>query len=127
MCTPASVGPHTVTGTKSGVTGTASLTVTKANPTLIYTGKTTAVHGVGSTFSVSATLKRSNGVAIAGASISFTVNGQTYTAVTNASGVATVIPSPNTPASAGTYAITVVFAGDGSFNGASLTKNLVVS
>jgi subtilisin len=122
-CTPAAAGPHTVTGTKSGTTGTASLAVTMATPTLTYTGSTAAV--TGAPLTLSATLKRPGGAAIAGASISFTVNGQITTVTTNASGVASV--TSTAPATAGTYAISVVFAGDASFNSASASKNLVVS
>jgi hypothetical protein len=123
VCTPASVGVHTVTGTKTGLTGSATLTVTRASPTLAYTGQTTVVHGAPLT--LSATLKRPGGAAIAGALISFTLDGMTRTAVTNALGVAAVnTTAPPTP---GTYSISVVFAGDASFKSASLTKNLVVS
>jgi hypothetical protein len=122
-CTPAAAGPHTVTGTKTGVTGTATLTVTRATPTLAYTGTTAAV--TGAPITLSATLKRPSGAAIVGASISFTVNGQMKPATTNASGVASV--TSTAPATAGTYAISVAFAGDASFNSASASKNLVVS
>ncbi len=122
-CTPAAVGPHTVTGTKAGVTGTANLTVTRATPTLTYTGKTAAV--AGAPITLSATLKRPGGAAIAGAVISFIVGGQATTATTNASGVASTISAA--PATPGTYLISVAFAGDASFNSASASKSLVVS
>ncbi len=122
-CTPAAVGPHTVTGTKAGATGTASLAVTRATPTLTYTGTTAAV--AGASITLSATLKRPGGAAIAGASISFLLDGQTRTATTNASGVASV--AATAPATAGTYAIAAAFAGNDSFTAASASKSLVVS
>ncbi len=122
-CTPAAAGPHTVTGTKAGATGTASLAVTRATPTLAYSGTTAAV--AGAPITLSATLKRPGGAAIAGASISFTLDGQAKTATTNASGLASV--ASTAPATAGTYAVSVAFAGDASFGAASASKSLVVS
>ena len=52
-----------------------------------------------------------------------TVNGKTYSAVTNSKGVATVKVSVNRR---GTYIVTTRFAGDGTYNGKTTNSKLVI-
>lgn len=61
------------------------------------------------TKSFTATLKDANGNILANKKVTFTVNGKTYTATTNAKGVATVKLALT---AAKTYTVTIKFAGD---------------
>jgi hypothetical protein len=94
-----------------------------SSPKLTYTGPTTAVPG--SKVTLSATLKTSKGVAIVGATVTFRLNGVTYTATTRSSGIASAVTTAAmTP---GSYGITVAFAGDSSHARASTAATLHVS
>ena len=73
------------------------------------------------TKTVTATLKSKNGNVIKGKKISFTVNGKTYTATTNAKGVASVKVSLSKK---GTFIAISKFAGDASIK-ATNTKFVI--
>ncbi|MBR4397354.1 MAG: Ig-like domain-containing protein, partial [Methanobrevibacter sp.] len=76
------------------------------------------------TKSISATLKDENGVALAGKKVTFTVNNKTYTATTNANGVATVKVSLST---AKAYAVSVKYAGEDKYGAASVSSKITVN
>ncbi len=76
------------------------------------------------TKTLTATFKTSRGTAISGKKISFTVNGKTYTASTNAKGVATVKVSISKK---GTYSFTAKFAGDERYKAVSVKSTLKLS
>ncbi|MFI5103508.1 MAG: beta-propeller fold lactonase family protein, partial [Terriglobales bacterium] len=112
----------------TSVTVSAPLSATNfivANSTGPYFGTTT----------LSTTLKRTlNGAAIAGRTINFTINGlDVGSAVTNASGVATLanvsLVQGGIPINAGTYvgALGVSFAGDSQFAASTGSSNLTVT
>ena len=125
---PATTGTYSITVAFAGDTTyaaastSATLTVTKPVPVLAYTGSTNAAHGASIT--LSATLKTSSGAGLSNRTISFTLNGATLTATTNSSGVASV--KTTAPAKAGTYPITVAFAGDTTYAAASTSVSLRV-
>jgi hypothetical protein len=89
---------------------------------LTYTGSTAAAPGASIT--LSATLKTSAGKAIAGKTVTFTLNGATRSAKTNSSGVASVVMTA--PAATGTYPIKITFAGDTTNASASTSASLRV-
>ena len=98
-----------------------SVTVRKLNVSLTVSNvsyKTTA------TKTVTATLKDENGLPIAGKIISFTVNGKTYNATTNANGVAS---AKITLTAGGTYTITAKFAGDSEYQAKTGTGKLTLT
>ena len=76
------------------------------------------------TKSLTATLKDNKGHLIKSKSITFTVNGKTYTAKTDAKGVATVKVSLSTKK---TYTFTVKFAGDKSFGAVTKSAKLTIN
>lgn len=76
------------------------------------------------TKSISATLKDENGVALANKKVTFTVNGKTYTANTNANGVATVKLSLTT---AKAYAVTIKYAGEDKYGAISVSSKVTVN
>ena len=75
------------------------------------------------TKTLTATFKSASGKAVKGKKVTFTVNGKTYTATTNAKGVATVKVSLNKK---GTYKFTVKFAGDRTYKAISKTGKLTI-
>ena len=75
------------------------------------------------TKTLSATFKTVNGNAISGKKISFTVNGKTYTATTNAKGVATVKVSLSAKK---TYSFIAKFAGDDIFNAKTVSSKVTI-
>ena len=98
-----------------------TVTVRKLNTELTVGNvsyKTTA------TKTVTATLKDENGLAIAGKTIVFTVNGKTYNGTTNANGVAS---AKITLTAGGTYTITAKFAGDGEYQAKTGTGKLTLT
>ena len=99
----------------------AKITVNKQKASLTAPSKTYKASA--KTKSLTATFKDSKGNLIQGKKISFTVNGKTYTATTNAKGVATVNVSLNKK---GTYGVTVKYAGDNTFNSISKTTKLTI-
>ena len=70
-----------------------------------------------------ASFKSAKGIAISGKKISFTVNGKTYAAKTNAKGVATVKVKVTKK---GTYKFAAKFAGDDTYNAVSKKAKLVI-
>ena len=69
------------------------------------------------TKTLTATFKSASGKLVKGKKVTFTVNGKTYSATTNAKGLATVKVSLNKK---GTYSFTAKFAGDRTY--AAITK-----
>jgi hypothetical protein len=92
------------------------------SPKLTYTGSTAAAPGA--TITLRATLKTSAGAAIAGKTVTFTLNGVTRSAKTSSSGLASVVTKAPTPL--GTYPIKIAFAGDTTHARASTTASLRV-
>ncbi|HYF75535.1 MAG TPA: Ig-like domain repeat protein, partial [Symbiobacteriaceae bacterium] len=103
---------------------TATLTVTKAN-TALTTSNISIAHD--QTGNLTATLKDGGGAAIAGATVTFTVNsGAAMTATTDVSGVAAVSYTANL--APGTYPIAVDFAATTYYNAApQATATLTVT
>jgi hypothetical protein len=118
---PSTVGSYPVGVAFAGdasyaaTSATSTLKVVLPTPALKYTGPTTATHSASIT--LSATLKTSAGVALAGRTVSFTFNNVTVTAVTNSSGVASVVRT--VPSKTGSYKVTLKFAGDSSYGAAT--------
>jgi hypothetical protein len=86
----------------------------------------------GGTTTLTATLTQQDGAAVNGRTITFSLNGSGFvnnTAVTNASGVATLSGVSLSGINAGTYptGVGASFAGDASFNSSSGSNSLVVS
>ena len=113
----ATSGTIAVTGATSTGTSTTGFTVTLPTTTLKYTGSTSAVPSAAIT--LSATLTNASASPLAGKTVNFSLNGSSYSATTNASGVAST--SAFAPATAATYSVGVSFAGDG-VNAASSTS-----
>jgi subtilase family serine protease len=95
--------------------------VAPAATALTYTGPTSGTHNVAIT--MSARLTRS-GVAISGASISFTFNAKAYTAKTATTGVASV--KVTLPSKAGSYTVTVKYAGSTAYAASTVSKVITV-
>ena len=72
---------------------------------------------------LTATFKSASGKVVKGKKITFTVNGKSYSATTNAKGVATVKVSLNTK---GTYSFTAKFAGNTMYAAISKTAKLTI-
>ena len=89
---------------------------------LTYTGSTAAAPGA--TITLRATLKTSAGVAIAGQTVTFTLNGVTRSAKTSSSGLASVVAKA--PTALGTYPIKIAFAGNTTRAAASTSASLRV-
>ena len=120
-----SLGPRTRTITVAGQT------VTIAQGAVSDTSLSSAAAGgtYGGTTTLSATLT-ANGSPVNGRTITFTLNGNPVgTAITNASGVATLSNVSLSGIAAGSYAtgITASMAGDSSFNASSGTSLLLVN
>jgi hypothetical protein len=87
---------------------------------LTYTGATSAKPGASIT--LTATIKTGSGSPISGRKVSFLLNGTTYTATSNSSGLASKdAKAPTTP---GIYPITVSFDGDATYASAATTASL---
>jgi len=89
---------------------------------LTYTGSTAAAPGA--TITLRATLKTSAGVAIAGQTVTFTLNGVTRSAKTSSSGLASVVAKA--PTALGSYPIKIAFAGNTTHARASTSATLRV-
>ena len=76
------------------------------------------------TKSFSATLKDAKGNVLANKKVTFTVNGKTYTATTNAKGVATVKLALT---AAKTYTVTIKFAGDGVYAASTVSAKVTLN
>ena len=98
------------------------IVVKKQTPKFTTSSKT--YKATAKTKSLTATFKTANGVAISGKVVKFTVNGKTYSAKTNANGVATVNVSLNKK---GTYSFTAKFAGDNTFAAINKTAKLTIN
>ena len=94
----------------------AKITVKAQTPQLVVPNK--SYKAAAKTKALTATFKTVKGTPIENKKVSFTVNGKTYTAKTNAKGVVTVNVSLNKK---GTYSFTAKFAGDSTY--AAVTKN----
>ena len=90
-----------------GAFTTATITIDPIKTSLTASAKTYLA--TAKTKSFTATLKDANGNILANKKVTFTVNGKTYTATTNAKGVATVKLALT---AAKTYTVTIKFAGD---------------
>ena len=75
------------------------------------------------TKSLTATFRSASGKLVKGKKVTFTVNGKTYTATTNAKGVATVKVSLNKK---GSYKFTAKFTGDKTYAAISKTGKLTI-
>jgi hypothetical protein len=95
---------------------------TTGSTKLTYTGSTAAAPGASLT--LRATLKTSAGVAIAGQTVTFTLNGVTRSAKTSSSGLASVVAKA--PTALGTYPIKMAFAGNTTHARASTSATLRV-
>ena len=102
----------TVVGLINGTTDdqTVSVEINKLNTTVMV-GNVTGVGG--SSVNLTATLTDSNGNALSGKTVTFYVNGKSYTATTDSNGVAKV--SFTVKEDAGTYPVTVSFPGDNTY------------
>ena len=100
----------------------AKITVSKQTGSLTVPAKTYKASAA--TKSLTATFKSAKGGLVAGKKVTFTVNGKTYSATTNAKGVATVKVSLNTK---GTYSFTAKFAGDSTYAAISKTAKLTIN
>ena len=99
----------------------AKITVNKQKGSLTVPAKSYKASAASKT--LTATFKSANGNLVKGKKVSFTVNGKTYTATTNAKGVATVKVSLNKK---GTYNFTAKFAGDNTYAAISKTAKLTI-
>jgi hypothetical protein len=111
-------GDKTYAGSADGT----EVTIVAAYPSTLAFGTIPALQ-VGKAASIPVTLT-SNGAPLANATITFTVSGQTLTAKTNASGVATC---SGTPTVAGTYNLTASFAGDATHAATSVSQSVTVA
>ena len=102
-----------------GSDATAKITINKIKTATTASGKTFLA--TAKTKKLTATLKDANGNALAKKTVTFTVNGKTYKATTNAKGVATVKLALK---AAKTYKVTIKFAGDSVY--AASTKSVKV-
>ncbi|WP_297980065.1 Ig-like domain repeat protein [uncultured Methanobrevibacter sp.] len=99
----------------------AKITVEKQKPSLTVPAKTYKASA--KTKTLTATFKDEKGQLIKGKSITFTVNGKTYTATTNAKGVASVKVSLSTKK---TYSFAAKFDGDDTFAAVTKTGKLTI-
>ena len=102
-----------------GSDATAKLTINKIKTAITASGKTFLA--TAKTKKLTATLKDANGNALAKKTVTFTVNGKTYKATTNAKGVATVKLALK---AAKKYTVSIKFAGDSVY--AASTKSVKV-
>ncbi|AEG18409.1 Ig-like domain-containing protein [Methanobacterium paludis] len=97
------------------------ITINKLNTTLIV-GNVTGSNG--QNVNLTATLKDENGNPLTGKTVTFTVNGKDYTAVTDSNGVATL---GYTLSEAGTYTITANFGNDTSYGNSTGNATLTIN
>ncbi|MBQ2962481.1 Ig-like domain repeat protein [Methanobrevibacter sp.] len=102
-----------------GADASAKITINKVKTALTASGKTFLA--TATTKKLTATLKDANGNPLAKKTVSFTVNGKTYKATTNAKGVATVKLALK---AAKTYTVKIKFAADSVY--AASTKSVKV-
>ena len=118
------LGTSMISATLGLVGGNTLLTVLgEPVAVLTYTGATTAAPG--RTVKLSATLTTASGTPLSKRTVTFTLNGNTYTGTTNKFGVASV--RTKAPAATGPYPIAIAFAGDARYGPSSTTATLTVS
>ena len=106
----------------NGSFAVAKITVNKQKGNLAVPNKSYKVSV--NTKSLTATFKSASGKLVANKKVSFTINGKTYTATTNAKGVASVNVSLNKK---GTYNFTAKFAGDNTYAAITKTAKLTLN
>ena len=106
----------------NGTFAVAKITVKKQNASLTVPNK--SYKASAKTKTIAATFKSASGKVVAGKKVSFTVNGKTYTATTDAKGIAKVNVSLNKK---GTYSFTAKFAGDNTYAVISKTAKLTLT
>ena len=99
----------------------AKITVNKQTPKLTVPAK--SYKASAATKTLTATFKSAKGTPVAGKKVTFTVNGKSYSATTDAKGVATVKVSLNKK---GTYSFTAKFAGDNTYAAISKSAKLTI-
>ena len=105
----------------NGTFAVAKITVSKQKGSLTVPNKSYAASA--KTKTLTATFKSAAGNVVAGKKVTFTVNGKTYSATTNAKGVATVNVSLSKK---GTYSFTAKFAGDGAYKAITKSAKLTI-
>ncbi len=105
----------------NGAFDIAKVTVNKQKAKLTVAKKTYKANA--KTKKVTATFKSAKGKAIKGKKITFKVKGKTYTAKTNAKGVATIKVKLNKK---GTFKVTAKFAGDSTYKAISKSGKLIL-
>jgi predicted outer membrane repeat protein len=104
--TATTLGNGTVNATTDNQTLSSDVIIN--SNTGIVAGNVTCVSG--GNVNLTATLTDGNGIGVSGETVTFTVNGTSYTATTDSNGLATV--EINAPGTAGVYNVTASFAGD---------------
>ena len=102
-----------------GAFATATITINPIKTSLTSAAKTYLA--TAKTKSLTATLKDANGKVLAKKKVTFTVNGKTVTATTNAKGVATAKLALT---AAKTYTVTIKFAGDGVYAASTVSAKV---
>ena len=105
----------------NGSFAVAKITVSKQKGTLTVPAKSYAASA--KTKTLTATFKSAKGNPVANRTVTFTVNGKTYTAKTNAKGVASVNVSLTKK---GTYSFTVKSAADSKYAAITKTAKLTI-
>jgi len=126
-------GPNPVTvsftndGNYSTSSTSGSVQVNQRTTTLSYAGSTSVTYGVAPTLSAKL-VDTASGAGLSGRALTFTINSQTLTAVTDASGVASV-PGPTNLAAASTpYSVSVSFSSyDPNYTSSSASASLKVN
>src|SRR2546426_493990 len=122
-CTPSSATSHTVTGTDSGKTGTASLAVNKADTTTVVASSTNpSVSGQSVTFTATVSVNSPGSAAVANPSGTVTFkDGLTTlgTGTLSTSGGVTTASFGNGTLSTASHSITASYGGDSNFNTSS--------
>ena len=105
----------------------AKITINKKNTQIIVPQKTYNLNSRAKTLTI--TIKGENSLThkytelAQNRKVFVTINGKTYTAITNSKGVATIKVNINRK---GTYTVTTRFAGDGTYNGKIVNSKLVI-
>jgi hypothetical protein len=133
--TPASgTGNHTITAAYGGdvkhnaASGNVTLTVNSISASTLVVSAASGT--VGGNTSLSAMLKKSDGTALGNKTVSFSLNGTSAgTAVTNASGVATLSNASLSGIAVGSYpgGVVATFGGDSAANGSTGSNTLTVN
>ena len=119
--TAKNVGSANVSATLDKETVTTKLTVSQSKTSLTVVNVTAVA---GKVVSVTAVLRDENGNALAGKTVTFNINGVTFTAVTDASGVAVF---KYTPTKEGVYPVNASFAGDDNYLSCAASGVLIVN